>query len=398
MHENHPTEAQFRQAEELLRQTRANDELAPVDCEAFWADEDIAGADPFGDHIPQCAMGIRMSGECVYDELGIPEDYWRYGHDPQWRLQLHRDYNDKAEQIVGRRLLPEGEPAPADRRYPPVKGLPELFECETVWRSGSWWIEPAVHSEAELAALLDRVEARLDDPRACFLPENWDAEKTRLQALNVQPPLYRHQRGPVTFATSACGTEDFIFLLHDNPDLAIRLRDAICHAMLARIQLLDREAGYAPGEAPRGFSFADDNCCLLTPRMYELFGYPILEAVFSHCAPDPGDWRFQHSDSPMAHLLPILARLDFSAVNLGPEVKAADIRYHMPRTSIHGQLAPFTFSRHQQQRIVAEFLRDFEATRDTRGLVFATAGSINNGSRLAGLRLIMAAVQRYGRF
>ena len=31
-------------------------------------------------------------------------------------------------------------------------------------------------------------------------------------------------------------------------------------------------------------------------------------------------------------------------------------------------------------------------------LVFATAGSINNGSRLTGMRLIMAAIQRYGRY
>jgi len=32
-----------------------------------------------------------------------------------------------------------------------------------------------------------------------------------------------------------------------------------------------------------------------------------------------------------------------------------------------------------------------------RGLVFATAGSINNGSRLTGMRLLMAAVQQLGR-
>ena len=43
-------------------------------------------------------------------------------------------------------------------------------------------------------------------------------------------------------------------------------------------------------------------------------------------------------------------------------------------------------------------LRDFEMAREKRGLVFTTAGSVNNGSRLTGLRLIMAAIQRYGRF
>jgi hypothetical protein len=47
---------------------------------------------------------------------------------------------------------------------------------------------------------------------------------------------------------------------------------------------------------------------------------------------------------------------------------------------------------------VAELLRDFELTREKRGLVFATAGSINNGSRPTGMRLIMAAIPRYCRY
>jgi hypothetical protein len=47
---------------------------------------------------------------------------------------------------------------------------------------------------------------------------------------------------------------------------------------------------------------------------------------------------------------------------------------------------------------VAEFLRDFEQAKVKRGLRFAAAGSINNGSRLTGMRLLMAAIQRYGQY
>jgi hypothetical protein len=36
--------------------------------------------------------------------------------------------------------------------------------------------------------------------------------------------------------------------------------------------------------------------------------------------------------------------------------------------------------------------------REQRGLRFATAGSISNGSRLTGMRLIMAAIQHFGRY
>ena len=382
-------------AEELLRATRANDGLAPVDLERFWADQAVAAADPFGAHIPQVALGIAtMSGECVYGELGVAEDYRRYAHDEPWRLDLHRAYNDRAERIVGRRLLPEqaGDPT---RQWPSPGTLADVFEAKNVWHDWSWWLQQAARTPDELKALLDRVDRK--DIRRVILPAGWEEAKARLRPLGIQPPLYRGQRGPVTFAASIYGAENLIFLILDQPDLAARLRDTILRVMLEIARILDEEAGYTPETAPRGFGFADDNCVLLTPDMYEFFGFPVLQGMFARYCPAPGDWRYQHSDSAMAHLLPVLARLNFSQVNFGPTVTCAEIRAHMPRTIIQGQLAPFTFSRNEQANLVLEFLRDHAMTRDTRGLLFATAGSINNGSRLAGLRLIMAAIQRYGR-
>ena len=134
----------------------------------------------------------------------------------------------------------------------------------------------------------------------------------------------------------------------------------------------------------------------MTPDMYELFAYPIVKGMFDRCCPGANDGRYQHSDSAMGHLLPILSRLNYSGVNFGPTVLASEIRQHMPRTVIEGQLAPFTLSRDEQETIVLEFLRDHEMTRETRGLRFSTAGSINNGSRLTGMRLVMSAIQNFG--
>ncbi len=382
--------------ESLLADTRANGGLAPVDIEQFWADQAVAIAAPFGADIPQCPLGIMMSGECVYDELGIPEDYWRYGQDQEWRLELHKAYNDLAEPIVGRRLLSEQWHDPS-LNYPPVKMLHTIFEAENIWQNGSWWLEQSANSEEELTALLDRVDARLSNLRAFILPENWAEEKARLTALGVKPPLYRGQRGPVTFATSIFGIENLIYLFMDNEPLAIRFSETILRAMLALGRVLDEEAGFTPETAPHGFGFADDNCYLLTAEMYELFAYPILEGIFARYAPNPGDGRHQHSDSAMRHLLPLLGRVGLTSTNFGPTVMADEIRTYLPKAVIYGELAPFTFSRNEEGGIVAEFLRDFAMTRESRGLVFSTAGSINNGSRLTGMRLIMAAIQRYGR-
>ncbi len=389
--------AHQRIADELLADMQANNGLARVDLERFWADDARAKADPFAADCPQVPCGAMMGGEAVWDELGIEEDYHRYHHDDAYRAALNRAYNDKAEKIVGRRLLGE-HVTPPDHRWPKVKALHEIFEAKEEWHSWSYWIVESAHDENELAALLDRVERRLEDLRNFILPENWDVEKARLTALGKKPPIYRGQRGPVTFATSIFGAENLLFLLMDNPALAERFRDLICRAILERARVLDEEAGYTPESAPHGFSFADDNCCLLTPDLYEMFGYPILKAIFERYAPDSRDNRYQHSDSAMAHLLPILSRLELTGCNFGPTVLVKDIRPHMPRTRIDGCLAPFTLSRNQTREIVLAFLRDFEQARAGRGLNFTTAGSVNNGSRLTAMRLIMSAIQHHGRY
>lgn len=255
---------------------------------------------------------------------------------------------------------------------------------------------PAADDPRSLAALLDRVDRT--DVRAAILPVDWEAEKRRMRAGGIPFPLYRHQRGPVTFATSVYGAENLILLLLEDPGLAARFRDTILRVMLEIGRVLDEEAGYAPGEAPRGFEFADDNSALLNPGLYEWFGAPVLRAVFARYSPDPGDMRYQHSDSAMGHLLPILRDLGLNRVNFGPTVSVNAIRRYLPRALIEGVLAPYTYMRNDEEGLVLEFLRDFEQARESRGLVFATAGSVNNGTRLTSMRLAMAAVQRYGRY
>jgi uroporphyrinogen decarboxylase len=384
--------------DQLMRQMEAKDGLAPVDLDRFWADDAKAKADPFADDCPQVPCGVMMSGEAVWDELGIEENWHRYHHDLAYRIELNRAYNDKAQRIVGRRLLTEDPPDP-QRQWPAIKTLADIFEAESRWHSWSYWIYPAANDEAELGALLDRVERRLEDLRSFMLPDDWDTQKQRLVGLGESVPLYRAQRGPVTFATSVYGAENLLFLIMDNPELARRFSDVICRAMLQRAKVLDEEAGWTPdADWGRGFAVLDDNCALLNPQMYELFGYPILAALFERYAPKPTDRRYQHSDSDMAHLLPLLGKLKLTGVNFGPTLTVRQIRQHLPGAVINGQLAPFTFSRDQRDRIVAELLRDYDQARPEKGLVFATAGSINNGSRLAGMRLIMSAIQQFGRY
>lgn len=387
-------------ARELVAEAHSNGGLAPVDTERFWDDDAIAQADPFGKDIPQVALGALCNAECVFGELGVEQDQRRYIEDGDWHRELNRRYNEAAEQIVGKRLVGESYTGRPLYSEPAVRELYHIFEMENVWdsTSQSWWLKESATTGEELAALLDRVDERLADLRSFLLTDRWPAEKERLTREGRAMPLYRGQRGPVTFATSLFGAENLILLILDNPGLAERLRDTILKAMLEKARVQDEEAGYAPEDAPHGFGFCDDNCALLNPAMYEFFGFPVLQAVFDRYSPDPGDKRYQHSDSDMAHLLPVLAKCGLTAVNFGPTLTVTEIREHMPKTVIDGQLAPFTYSRNEEVNMVAEFLRDFEMAREKRGLRFSTAGGVNNGSKLTGMRLLMSAIQRYGRY
>ena len=369
-----------------------------LDIERFWKDDELAHKDNcFSPDAPQVALGIRMSHECVFSELGVDGHPWD-PIDPIRQAELNKRYNDKAEKIVGRRLLPEKYDLPTER-FPEVKRIGEVFGSRYEYINHSEWLHRCCETPEDIEKMLDRVESL--DIRSFMLPENWEKEKKRIfEETGRRPSPMRHIRGPVTLACSLVGEENLIFLILDEPELAARFSSVITSVILKMGDIMDEEAGIPPEDRGKyGFSFADDNCCLLNPEMYELFGYPVLRDVFAHFAPGKNDSRYQHSDSAMGYLLPILGRLDLNGVNFGPTVLIPEIRKHLPNARIDGCLAPFAFMRNEEDEIVRQVLRDSEDARHAgRGVNLSTAGSINDGSSLQSLRLIMALIQNYGRY
>lgn len=369
-----------------------------LDIEQFWKDDEVAHRENcFCADSPQVALGIRMSDECVFAELGEEGNPW--GETPrERRLELNKRYNDKAEKIVGKRLLCEDLP-PLEVQFPAYKQIGEVFGGKYQFNGHSVWLSSDCTTTKELEKVLDNIDSL--DLYDFILPPNWESEKKRIfEQFGIRPSAYTTVRGPVTLAASIFGVENLIYLMYDEPDLAKRFRDAICNTILEYHKIFIEEAGYTQDDFPHGFSFYDDDCCLLTPELYEMFGYPVLSRVFERTAPNPNDIRYQHSDSAMAHLLPLLARLNLSGCNFGPTVTVSEIRHHMPNTRIDGQIAPFTFMRNNEEEIIKEVKRDCEATLQSgiKGLNIFTAGSINNGSLLTSMRTVMYTIQTYGRY
>ncbi|MCC6579584.1 MAG: hypothetical protein IT440_04025 [Phycisphaeraceae bacterium] len=365
----------------------------PIDLDQFWRDNDEAWRKPFGPGIRQMPLGMGFGYHTLWAELGLKEEPLKLEQDFAFAQSVGKQYNDLAEKIVGKRLVNEDAFNPA-KRFPYVKGIGELFECRRVWQSESWWLMESAHTPEDLSALLDRMD-KLDIEAAMF-PDNWERECKRLKdQFGLTPGLWKGLRGPVTLATSIYGTENLLYLILDEPKLATRFRDTLLRVILKYFTICDQRSD--PAKVGPGFAFLDDNCALCTPEMYAFFGQPILQAVYDRFAPGPDDARYQHSDSDMEHLLPLLAATGMNRVNFGPNVRFKSIRKAMPKAIVEGTVAPFTMMRNEEDNIVREIRRDLDEARDTLGLVVATAGSVNDGTKLSSLRLAMETIWKYGR-
>ena len=87
-----------------MEQYRFDDGL---DVEQFWKDDVLAHENNCFNDGTKVALGIPMAGNCVYDELGIQVSHPWDPQKPEDMARWNKMYNDKAEQIVGKRLLPE---------------------------------------------------------------------------------------------------------------------------------------------------------------------------------------------------------------------------------------------------------------------------------------------------
>ncbi|MBE6541864.1 MAG: hypothetical protein E7672_05390 [Ruminococcaceae bacterium] len=348
-----------------------------------------------------------MSDECVFAELGEEGQPWGYT-DPMRRYDLNCRYNEKAIEIVGRPLLSENKPLPKEKQpkysIPSYKQIGEVFGGQYVFDGNTTWLKGTMNGEEDLEKKLDEINALTADPaafRSFVLPSDWDEScKAVYELYGQRPSQLMSVRGPCTLATSVFGVEDLMFLYYDNEELFTRFADTIGDVVLAYIDLFIKESGKTNEDFEHGFRFYDDDSNLFTPDMYKAFGYRVLKRVFERTSPNLEDNRYQHSDSAMGHLIPLLADFNLTGCNFGPTVTVQEIRKYMPRTRIDGQLAPFTFMRNNEDDIIAEVKRDCEAAKigDIRGLNVKTAGSINNGSLLTSMRVVMAAIQNFGRY
>lgn len=359
------------------------------DPKTFWAENELCIGKPFRTDKPRAPIMYWMDDHWLFEEMRLPSTV-RYYRDAEYRAAIHRACNDRCEEALGRRFFRE-TPEP-----PRVLRIEEVFGAQTIiLEGGPPWLEPGVTTPDALRHKLDELEQFSDaELRALIFSTGGVVEAATPNPDGSKPRRVIGSRGPATIATSVMGTMELFYWLEDEPVLLARFFDVLADVLI-RYQRILAEAG---GYEPCGYSWADDNCALFSPELYQQYCYPMMERVFAAFAPHPSDWRYLHADSDMEHLLPILATLDLKGVNLGPRIPAETIRRALPRTEIFGQVAPFTLRNRGREAIIAEVRRDFAAVGGDGGLTVCTAGSVAAGTSLEAIRTFMWAVQEFCRY
>jgi uroporphyrinogen decarboxylase len=347
-----------------------------VDFARFWQENAICRARPFSTDKPRAALALALDEHWLFGEMA-PVSTLRYYQDHEYRVELNKRCNDRLERGIGYRAFAE------EVRPRGPERIETLFGCREECTEGSTpWLVPSADSVEELAGILDKVEQ--SDLAGFFLPDGFRQEWEQRGGGR----LGGDSRGPATIGTSVCGTQNYLTWLIDEPDLMDRFHRLLARGIVERDRLL-REFS---GNAAAGFGFRDDNSCLLSPHLYERFCLPVLATVFDAFSPAPADWRYQHSDSAMGHIMPLLRRVRLNGANFGPEVAIEDIRRELPDAMIHGHVPPFVLMRGTRAEIEQRVMRDFQVDGLAGQLVVTTAGSISCGTSIERMRWLMEIV------
>ena len=362
-----------------------------VDLQQFWTESDLSLAQPFSINKPRVPVIVSVDDHWLLEAMHV-ESTVRFYSDADYRARVQRQCNRDTEVALGRAFFPEEVFA-----HPP-KRIEEVFGAtQVLTEGGTPWLEPGITTIEELVALLRHVE-HLDLAESVF-PDEYEAEADCWRdAGRPVPVLGTSIRGPATVGTSVCGTMNYLHWALDYPEI---MRD---FASLLAVRAGDylRLVRARTGAPATGLKILDDNCCLLSPHLYERLGYPVLRALFDEFSPRPaaagGDERYQHSDSAMAHLLPFFRELRMTALNLGPTIHPLTIRLGVPTAVVHGQVPPATLADGTRDEIRAAVQRDIEAIGADGGMVLTTAGSVRAGTTIEHILWFLAAADEFGRY
>lgn len=374
--------------------------MTPLSPSQFWIENEACFA--FTTNKPRCALSFSPDDHWLFELLPV-ESTLRYYQDKPYRDELHRRANALTRDGVGKAFFDE------DTWETSPKRIENLFGSEFAYTEGGTpWLQHVTDDPAEFARILDHAEAT--DIAAWALPADYRAEWDRRKATGKpMPSLGTGSRGPATIMTSVLHPEHVFLWMYDYPEMMTRFRDILARKMVELNRVLRAFSGFDAAS----WWITDDNCALFNRKLYRQYCVPVLQTVLDEFAPLPpveqrtsfavetgprqarpaSVYRYQHSDSSMAHLLDEQRTLGMTSVNYGPDVDPALIREKLPDAIINGQIPPFLLRNGSDEDVRLRVRSDFEKAGATGGLVITTAGSLAAGTTIDRMRWLMWCVQ-----
>lgn len=355
--------------------------MSDFDCRSFW-EENAECLKRLDGNAPRVPL-IFLFEEYFLFGILPRVDSIRYYSDLVYRLHTHHEANDVLDREIGRRPY-------AEHRMAYKKGAFEvrLGAKRELHARGAAWIQPAVRTRDELKNWIEKTAAT--DLSRDAVPDEWREEKRAFEsATGARLSFNAGLTGPVTVASNLLGATELCLGIMDDEQLFTEFFELLCTKQIEFHEALLREE---QGVVPRnGMGVNDDSCCLFSPANYERFCYPYMERLLEAFAPEPEHKRRQHSDSAMAHLMPLLNGLGINEVNFGPEIHPAAVRAAMPEAVVHGQMPPMVLRNGDESEIERIVDRDFAAL-GKRNHCACPAGVVAAGTPFRNLRAYMRAI------
>ncbi len=359
-----------------------------LDVEEFWQENEKC-FQPFSTDKPRVPLSFWLDDHYLFEAVEISSTI-KYYKDQEYRMKIHKKMNKITDRELGRTFYPEKERRVKEERFEVIMGSQRKYT-----EGGTPWLESDVETIDDVKHLNER-NKKLDMENEIF-PQGWEQEKDRYERMTGEKLKLggNYSRGPATMATSILGTENTcVFMMEEEKIMNDFFKIMTDKLIEYHHVLMEKTAQENDG----GYQINDDNCYLFPPQQYEKYCAPFMEKIFAEFAPTENDSRFQHSDSSMGHLMPILRELGVNGVNFGPDLHPAEIREAMPNAVIHGQIPPLVLRDGTPDEIIDTVIRDIEAVGGDGGLVEVPAGSVAAGTSFENLRIYMWAVEKYGRY
>lgn len=355
-----------------------------LDLKSFWEENDFCRQNfSKKTRIP---IHFWLDDHFLFELVG-PFSTLKYYTDPSFRIDIHKKANEILERELGRKFYSE-----ESVEYPEPTRFEIVMGSQMVISEGATpWLEPAIQSMDEVKDLIKKLEKI--DVKNVITNELLEKKKNYENVTGKKVRWGNLTRGPATIATSILGTTNLCILLMDEPELM----DEFFAILGEKLTEYVKNVRNYSDNTNNGISINDDNCFLFSPKLYERYCAPVLAKLFSEFAPNKEDNRYQHSDSNMQHLIPILRDLGVNAVNFGPEIHPATIRRLMPDAKIFGQMPPFILRNGKAEDIINIVKRDMQILKGDGNFVETPAGSVAAGTPVENIKVYMWAVQEYGR-